>query len=177
MTSPAPPDRALLLANLQATRDAFRSAVTGLSDVQARFKPSAECWSIEQIVEHVTVAEHGMYTFITRLHEVSLDPHSAESSATLARASDRKSKPLAAPDRALPKGRFEGLQAALDKFLENRERTIEFVKNCRDDLRLRIIHHPLGLLNGEDCLVVLINHPARHVEQINEIKADRAFPK
>ncbi len=177
MTSPAQPDRALCLADLIATRDAFQAAVSGLSDAQANFKPTPERWSVEEIVEHVTVAEHGMYRFIHDLHEVSTDPHTAESAASLARSTDRVRHPLAAPERVHPKQRFANLHAALEKFLENRNRTIAFVEDCSDDLRLRLIQHPLGLINGQDCLAVLINHPARHIEQIKELKADPAFPK
>ena len=178
MTSPAPLDRrAISVEKLNATREAFRNAVDGLSEAQARFKPSPDRWNVEEIVEHVAVAEHGMYVFITRLHEVSIDPHAAESAASLAGALDRKTTPLSAPERVHPKGRFGDLNGALDKFLENRERTIEFVKSCQDDLCTRIIRHPLGLMNGQDCLTVLTYHPARHIEQINELKAEPDFPR
>jgi len=177
MTSPDQRDRERTLLNLRATRDAFQAAVSGLSEQQARFKPSAERWSIEDIVEHVAVAEHGMYRFISDLHEVSTDPHTTESAASLARSSDRKTMPLPAPQRVLPTRRFDSLHAALGKFLENRARTIEFVENCTDDLRLRLIQHPLGLMNGQDCLTVLTHHPARHIDQINELKADPGFPQ
>jgi hypothetical protein len=169
--------RALAVANLQSTRDALQVAVAGLSEAQARFKPSPERWCVEEIVEHLAVAEHGMYRFISTLHEVSDDPHTAESAASLLRAGDRQKMPLSAPERVHPKSRFGSLNAALSKFLENRERTIEFVKSCHDDLRLRLIQHPLGLINGHDCLTVLTRHPARHVEQINELKADPSFPR
>jgi len=76
-------NRALALANLQATRDALRAAVAGLSETQAQFKPSPERWSVEEIVEHLAVAEHGMYRFLSELHEVSDDSHAAESAASL----------------------------------------------------------------------------------------------
>jgi hypothetical protein len=165
------------VAKLETTRDAFERCVAGLSDAQARFKPSPDRWSVAEIVEHVAVAEHGMYRFITELHEVSEDPREQESAASLHRTSDRKMRPLSAPERAHPKGRFGGFSDALRQFLENRGRTIEFVRNCQDDLRLRLIQHPAGLLNGRDCLSILTNHPDRHVEQINEIKADPAFPQ
>jgi hypothetical protein len=170
-------DRAAALANLESSRDAFQAGVAGLSEAQARFKPSAERWSVEEIIEHVAIAEHGMYRFISELHETSSDPHTEENAAALARASDRKGMPLVAPERARPKARFGSLQAALKQFLDNRERTIEFVRNCSDDLRLRLVQHPLGLVNGEGCLAILTLHPIRHLEQINELKADPAFPR
>ncbi len=81
--------------NLEATRDAFQSAVAGLSAAQASFKPSPDRWSVEEIVEHVAVAEHGMYRFISELHEVSADHHAAESAASLALTADRKNQAVA----------------------------------------------------------------------------------
>lgn len=169
-------ERAAFLAGLARTRDDFQQAATGLTSTRAQLKPSAESWSIEEIVEHVAVAEHGMYRLITELHERSDDPHEAESAVSLARAGDRKMTPLAAPPRVFPKGRFGRLHGAMKQFLENRERTIEFVRNCPEDLLFRLIRHPLGVLNGRDCLSVLTYHPSRHIEQIDEIKSAAGFP-
>lgn len=168
--------RATAIAKLQETRDALCAAVTGLSDAQAHFKPTPDRWCVEEIVEHVAVAEHGMYRYITALHEISTDPHADESATTLARTADRKNRPLSAPERVRPKKRFDSLAAALQQFLENRERTIQFLHGCTSDLRLRIIDHPAGLLNAQDCMTVLTFHPARHVEQIDELKAHPAYP-
>jgi hypothetical protein len=131
---------------------------------------------VEEIVEHLAIAEHGLYRFISELHEVSIDPHTAESAASLARTADRKTTPLTAPERSLPKGKFGNLKGALAKFLENRQRTIEFVRDCQADLRTRLIRHPAGLMNGQDCLTVLTFHPTRHIEQINELKSDPGYP-
>ena len=168
--------RAAALASLQTTRDAFHAAVARLSESQARFQPTPDHWSVADIVEHVAVAEHGMFRFISELHEVSADPHTSDSAASLARTADRKTLPLAAPVRVHPKNRFGSFDAALSKFLENRARTIEFVKTCPGDLSNRIIRHPVGILNGQDCLQVLISHPVRHLAQINELKSHPAFP-
>ncbi len=170
-------DRASILAELFHSREALRNSVSGLSEAQARFKPSADRWSIEEIVEHVAIAEHGMYRLITAYHQPCDDSQRSISAASLARMSDRKKRPFVAPERVVPKNRFGSLNAALEKFLESRERTIEFVKSCPDDLRLRMVDHPAGRMNGRDCMKVICLHPARHVEQINELKADPAYPR
>jgi hypothetical protein len=171
------PERFAFLQHLARTRDDFQQAAAGLSAAQAQFKPTPKCWSVEEIVEHVAIAEHGMYRFITEMHQLSDDPHEAESTANLARASDRKHLPLMAPERAHPKGKLGSLPAAMNQFLENLERTIAFVRNCQDDLRFRLIQHPLGILNGKDCLTVLTYHPARHIQQMDELKASPRFPR
>ena len=52
-------ERAECIAKLAETRDSLSEAVKGLSAAQATFKPAADQWSVEQIVEHVALAEHG----------------------------------------------------------------------------------------------------------------------
>jgi len=42
---------------LQETRDALVDSVVGLSARQWEFKPSPDCWSISEIVEHVVIIE------------------------------------------------------------------------------------------------------------------------
>ena len=43
--------------SIEAARLSFIEAVTGLSNTQARFKPSEEEWSILEITEHMVWAE------------------------------------------------------------------------------------------------------------------------
>jgi len=170
-------ERTKAVAKLASTRERFKQAVAGLSEAQGSYKPSPERWSIAEIAEHVAIVEHGLYRLISELHERSDDPHEEQSAATLALAAHRKKMPIAAPERSLPKGRFGGVDDAVAKFVDNRERSIEFVKNCTEDLRFRLIPHPLGKLNGRDGLTVLTYHPIRHIEQIEEVKASVDFPR
>jgi hypothetical protein len=169
-------ERDLLVKKLQSTRDAFRQAVSGLSGAQAYFKPAPDRWSIGEIVEHVAVTEHGMFRLITHYFEPITEPEDEVSAVSLERASDRMRMPIQAPERTRPRGRFGGLSGALTQFLANRERSIEYVRNCQDDLRMRIVTHPVGRVNGRDCLHILIDHPLRHLEQINEVKAADGYP-
>ena len=169
-------ERDSLIKRLQSSREALRHAVAGLSGAQAYFKPSPDRWSIGEIVEHLAVTEHGMFRLITHYFELVTQPEDEVSAVSLERGSNRVRTPLQAPERTRPRGRFGGLSDSLTQFLANRERTIEYVKNCPDDLRLRMINHPVGRLNGLDCLRLLIDHPLRHLEQINEVKAADGYP-
>ena len=58
------------------------------------------------------------------------------------RGPDRTRK-VKSPDVALPAGRYSTLEEARRTFLNGRERTIEFVESCTDDLRARLTDHPL----------------------------------
>ncbi len=83
---------------------------------------------------------------------------------------------MQAPERVRPKGRYGSLATALHQFRENRERTIAYIAACEDDLRTRATQHLLGRMSCQECLMVLIAHPVRHVEQIREIKQAAAYP-
>jgi hypothetical protein len=91
--------------------------------------------------------------------------------AILARGADR-SRRVQAPDVALPAGRFQTLEAAIQHFLSQREHTIRFVTECDRDLRAMITSHPvLGAVNCHETLLLMAVHPQRHAKQIAEIRA------
>ena len=170
------PERTSLVAQLRASRDTLLDAVAGVSDTQAKFKPAPDVWSIEDVVEHVAVAEHGMFRLITAHYEpleVAAERTREEMFAEQGR--DRTNK-LQAPERARPKGRYGSLSNALEQFRQNRERTISYIAECQDDLRMRATEHLLGRISCQECLAILIAHPTRHAGQIREIKQKAGYP-
>jgi len=169
-------ERAVWLERLKSGRDAFVQAVCGLSESQARFKTCADRWSIEEIVEHVAITERHLLASISQNYELVETAENEVSSAALNKGRDRKASPLAAPERLYPAAEFGGLAGALEHFFASREATIQFVQGCEADLRLRMTNHPLGRMHGRDVLKIVIGHPARHLEQIAEVKAAAGYP-
>jgi hypothetical protein len=169
-------ERAALVEKLRASRDALVAGLAAVSESQAKFKPAANSWSIEEIVEHLAVAEHGMYRLITAYSqpaESPADPMREEQFEKL--GSDRRRR-VSAPDRARPNGRYGSLTNALNQFVANRERTISYIESCDDDLRMRTTTHPLGVMSCRECLALMIGHPLQHLEQIREVQANPRFP-
>src|SRR5260370_11384111 len=56
-----PTDRDFLLKRLNETRDTFLASFQGVSEEQACFKPAPDRWSICDCVEHIAVAETGLF--------------------------------------------------------------------------------------------------------------------
>ena len=55
-------------------------------------------------------------------------------------------------------------------FSNVRERTIQFVENCHEDVRTLLIEHPVvGRINGYETLLLIAVHSMRHAGQIEEI--------
>lgn len=163
-------ERTSCVEQLRASRDELANALQGVSDDQAKFKPAPDCWSIEEIVEHLAVAEHGMYRLITAHYETLDSPADREREKTILERGRNRAEKLEAPERVRPRGRYGSLSAALEQFNTNRERTIQYVESCEDDLRMRVTQHALGRISCQECLSVLIVHPLRHAEQIREIR-------
>jgi uncharacterized damage-inducible protein DinB len=171
-----PDERRSLVERLQSSREMFFKAVAGVSDRQAKFKPLADRWSIEDIAEHVAVAEHGMFRLITAHYEPLETPAGRDREETVFDRGRDRTRRLDTPERVGPKGRYGSLSKALQQFAENRERTIRYIGECEDDLRRRSVEHLVGKISCQECLMVLIAHPIRHAEQIHEIKQMRGYP-
>ena len=81
-----------------------------------------------------------------------------------------------APERVYPSGRFGSLAKALEQFSANRDQTIAYLSECKDDLHARSIVHPIGPMTCHECFVIIANHPLRHLAQIREIQATPGYP-
>jgi hypothetical protein len=163
-------EREDFLALLAQTRDEFLASLDGVSEEQAQLKPAPDRWSIVECVEHVVVAEHAMYIGITTRRTPRTSTGEGRERAIMAMASDRSRK-FEAPETARPKGRFGTLAQNVEKFRENRARTMEYVASCGEDLRAFELQHPMaGLVTAQECLAIIVAHPSRHAKQIHEAR-------
>jgi hypothetical protein len=66
----------------------------------------------------------------------------------------------------------------LHDFKDSRKNLIDYVKSTQDDLRSHItLQSPMGALDSYQLILFLSSHTNRHIQQINEVKADPGFPK
>lgn len=88
-----------------------------------------------------------------------------------ARGADR-TRPAVSPEAVRPTGRFASLSDALRHFLASRAETIRYVENCCEDLGSMLTTQPLlGPVNCQETLLLIVVHPERHAQQIDEIRA------
>ncbi len=162
-----------MLSVLERTRDDFLNAVAGVTEDQARLKPSSDRWSILECAEHVVSAERGMFTAITQRSAPLSSPNGhghGREEGFLRNGTDRSRKYTTSAS-LVPAGRYATLAEAVARFRELRAHTIEFVASCRADLRDIEVPHPIGgLVTGQECLALLAVHPARHAAQIREVR-------
>jgi len=169
-------ERTPYIEQLKSSRDKYCEAVSGLSEAQAKFKPGPDRWSIEEITEHLALAEKGMLTRIKEMSKPAERLHRPEREEEIKGMITNRATPRKAPETVVPTGRFGSLANALAQFRANREETIAYMEQCPEDLRARTVEHPLGLISCQEFSLVLINHPLRHIGQIQEIKASIGYP-
>ncbi|MGD0965159.1 MAG: DinB family protein [Candidatus Acidiferrales bacterium] len=169
-------EREKLIAGLGASRAAFLAGCEGITDVQGRFKPAPDRWSIEECVEHIALVEKGL---LKRLSEEAIASERVVRPARQVElrkmAGDRTTK-RQVPERVRPSGQFGSLQKALEQFAANREKTIAYLSACEDDLHARSIVHPIGTMTCHEYVIFMTTHTLRHLDQIGEIKKSPGYP-
>ena len=164
-------DREQLLRLLTASRKKLLESAEGLTDEQARLRPAEDRWSILECVEHVGLVEDGMFaTVTTKLGPPETPIDRAREQKIISSVTDRSQK-FGAPEFVKPAGKFATLAEALEHFQRSRARTIDYVEKCDQDLRALVGPHPaLGKATGQELMIVLALHPARHAVQILEAR-------
>ncbi|MCC6586521.1 MAG: DinB family protein [Bryobacterales bacterium] len=173
-------DRAM--SYLHATRKQFLDIVQSVSDSQFRFKPGPDRWSIAEVAEHLTLAEDLMYGAAQRTLEspkvtVAPEEFKKKDEAILKMVPDRSRK-AQAPEQIRPTGKFGTRDALVAEFKSRRDRTIEFVKTTKAELRSHTSPHPVfGAIDVYEWVLFIAAHSDRHIQQMREVMADAKYPR
>jgi DinB superfamily len=176
-------ERERVTKQLAASRERLLNLVDGLTPEQWTFRPAEDRWSICDCVEHVTLVEHRLFGLIGKRLEGSPEtgneerPNHPEDDAVASAVPDRSTR-RQAPEPARPTGRWSDTNELLAEFEKARERTVRFTEATDADLRNYFAPHPaFGDLDCYQWLIVMSLHGERHALQIEEIKADPAYPR
>ncbi len=173
-------DRRKAMKYLIEGRDTLVRHVSGLTRPQWTFKPSAERWSILEVLEHLLIFETTVHMLVGMMKDLPLDTSNRNplevEEFILATVLDR-SKRLRTPIQGEPTGRGKSDQV-LDQFLQARARTQELLEESHY-LRGRIIPNPLYATSDWDGYIWILGaglHTIRHTLQIVELKTEASFP-
>ena len=136
--------------------EAIRGLAQGLSEVQARWKPEPEEWSILEVVNHLYDEERE--DFRQRLD--LLLHHPGESWLGI-------DPPAWAVER---KYNERELEHSLQNFLKEREKSLDWLKNLVAPNWEATYEHPaVGLLSARDMLSAWLAHDFLHLRQLTEL--------
>jgi uncharacterized damage-inducible protein DinB len=164
-----------IFRELDQTSKNLLESISKLSDQQLKYKVNPQMWSIHECFEHIVITEIAVYRILMQ-HNQGNSSSSSETErigkAKMEKLLNDRSIKTEAPDDVKPVGRFSSLDELRDKFISNRERITEALKNNQVVFDSRVIVHPvLGEMTKKDWLHFMIHHCERHCKQIEEIKS------
>lgn len=163
-------------------REGLLQEVRGLSDGQLAFRPSAEVWSIGEILDHLFLAEQSIGRVLSKILQQAAGRALIGSPASMTFPATHLdlaayNQAAVAPEsvRPLPDRSLEPLLAAL---AESRERLLQVAKRADGQVvgNLTLRHFQLGDLNFYQWLALEAAHETKHLEQIRRLKGQPDFP-
>lgn len=177
-----PEERQHAVDYLQSTREAFALETNGLTDAQAQYKSTPDKWSIVEIAEHITATEAFIFDLLQKKMKDTPSPAAKRDAVRgkeqmIHRAVPNRGRKVNAPEEVRPTGRWATLREVRAEFDKTRQRTIDFVKLSKEDLRnWHQPHFALGDMDVYQWTVFLAAHSERHLAQIREVRGDAGFP-
>jgi uncharacterized membrane protein len=168
-------ERQRLVAHLEMTASWLVGEVSGVSRAQLEFRPSADAWSIIQVIDHlVVVAPIYWQDLQTAVHAPAAPRASQTTDANILwYGIDRTQREKAIPTE-VPKGQWRDLREALDAYRKHHTRLVQYIKATSDDLRSHVVERQA--CDAFQWALLISTHEQRHILQIREIKAHPKFP-
>jgi hypothetical protein len=191
------------IADIYAANEAVRrqiiERVEALSEAQQTSRPAEDCWSVTEIIEHLSMIEQNLVRLIGMLLKKAESAAATPASAPTgddaqAAASDNagarlfkpfsldaqaetiRDKKLTAPEHVRPSG-----QIALADALANLHSTRATIESFRPRLEAADLetatypHAAFGELNAAQWLAFIGHHEARHLRQIESLLNTSGF--
>lgn len=167
---------------LKETEKGVLASLKGLSEAQLTFKPAADQWSVEECMKHIAASEIAIWQMTKGAIDQAATPEkrseikmSDEDVKTKIEERTTKVKTFA-PLEPQNTG-FKTMDEAVTSFKENRGKLVDYIKNTDADLRNHVAALPFGSLDTYQMVLFIGAHSARHMKQIEEVKADPNFPQ
>jgi hypothetical protein len=160
----------------QKIRERYLSVVGGITAAEAAVEPDGGGWSIDQIVEHVSIVEFNMLRICTKLIAAAQEagkPSDGSFSLSLdfaAKLANIDGIKVEAPERVHPTG-----EVSIADSLERLDATTQSIAGLQADLAAfdgsdhKFPHPFFGDLTAAEWLVVRGGHEHRHTDQIQRL--------
>lgn len=174
-------ERAAIVKQFEDSKANLIKEVNGLSNAQMKFKPAPDRWSVADCLEHITVSEKRLFGMQQHAMSQPTNPNKRKeiivTDEALAQRIGDRSKKIKAPEQIQPKGAYATTAEAIQAFTEQRNKIIDYVKTTNDDVRNHVADITTGSpMDAYQILILVASHSGRHTQQIQEVKADPAFP-
>ena len=167
---------------LKETKKGVWDAFQGLSDAQLKFKPAPDRWSVEDCLKHIAITEQMLWGMVEGGLKQPATPEKradikAKDEDVIKNIEDRTTKVKTFAPMEPVNTPYKSAAEAWESFSKNRDKLIEYVNTTNDDLRNHVNTLPIGSFDSYQMILFIGAHSNRHMQQINEVKADPNFPK
>jgi hypothetical protein len=174
-------ERQLVLDQLASSEARLLTLVDGLTPAQWNFRETPGRWSIAENVEHLIAFENFIVHAIAKVMEGPPEPEkkaqAAEKEPLVLGLANARSTKFNAREAVRPAGKWSSTNEMIAERRRTRARTIAFAAETQANLRGHFFPHiAFGDLDCYQWLMLLSQHEIRHALQIEEIKADPAYP-
>jgi hypothetical protein len=167
---------------LKETKKGIWDATKGLSQAQLQFRSAPDKWSVEDCMKHIAITEQMLWGMVEGGLKQPANPEKRadvkmKDEDVIKNIEDRSTKVKTAPPMEPVNTPYKSITEAWDSFAKNRDKLIEYVNTTNDDLRNHISTSPIGVFDSYQMILFIGAHSNRHMQQMNEVKADPNFPK
>jgi uncharacterized damage-inducible protein DinB len=172
-------EREFAINELTNSRDHLLNVLDGLSQEQLNYKSSESSWSIAECTEHITIFENEVFEILEESLELPPNPEGREGlvysdKELLAHVANRTKKAKTQQEYE-PNGKYGDHNLTVKEFKAKREKHINYISATKDDLRNHFVN--FGAADTYQIILYMSSHTERHIQQINEVKANKDFPK
>lgn len=158
------------------------NAIIGLSDTQLNFKPAPDKWSVLDCVKHIAVTEQSLWQMTNGAIAAAANPEKRSEIKTtdeqVVQMIESRAKKVKTTTPMEPQNTpYKSLHEALESFVKDRSKLINYVKSTDADLRDHVVSMGFASFDAYQMILFIGAHSNRHTQQIEEVKADPNFPK
>jgi hypothetical protein len=175
-------DRKTAVSLMKDTKAEVLKSVKGLSEAQLNFKASPDKWSVKECMYHIAISEKNLWDLMEKTMKAQPNPEKRSEIKTtdeqIVKMMEDRSFKVKTQEAFEPKNTpYKSLDEATEAFKNQRAEHIKYLKTSTEDLRNHVVQMPFGWLDCYQLCLMVASHSNRHMQQINEVKADPAFPK
>jgi hypothetical protein len=166
---------------MKETKSDLLKAVKDLSDEQLNFKAAPDRWSVKECVYHIAISEKNLWELVENSLRQPANPEKRSeikmTDEQLVKMMEDRSFKVKTSESFEPKNaKWKTLDEALDDFKQMRTDHIKYIKSTTEDLRNHVIQMKFGALDCYQVCLMIGSHSNRHIQQLNEVKAEKNFP-
>jgi hypothetical protein len=175
-------ERKFAINLMKDTKAEIIKNVKGLSNSQLNFKSSSTDLSIKECIYSIVLSERNLWD----LFQTSIKAPANPEKRSLIKMTDKEvieicensnNKTGVYESVEVKNESWETVDNALTDFRNKRAAHIRYINISTEDLRDHVVRMPFGWIDCYQLSLIIAAKNYMLIQQINEIKADRAFPK